>query len=40
MLFWLVFGAIIVGALAIDLGVSRRHTHEIKLREALVRSAA
>lgn len=39
MLFWLVFGVIIVGLLAIDLGISHRHLHEIKLKEALIRSA-
>lgn len=39
MLLWLIFGAMVVGALALDLGVSHRHTHEIKLKEALIRSA-
>ena len=36
---WIVFGLIIVGMLALDLGWSARHTHEIKLKEALIRSA-
>lgn len=34
---WIVFGVIIVGMLALDLGWSARHTHEIKLKEALIR---
>lgn len=33
---WLVFGAVVVGMLVLDLGVFQRKAHEVKIREALV----
>ena len=36
---WIVFGVFIAGMLALDLGWSARHTREIKLKEALIRSS-
>ena len=37
--FWVAFNAFIIAALAIDLGLMRRNQHEIKFREAAIRSA-
>ncbi len=36
---WIVFGVVVVGMLALDLGVFHRHSHTVKLKEALVWSA-
>ena len=36
---WLMFGVVIVGAVAVDLGVFHRKAHQITLRQALVESA-
>ncbi len=36
---WIIFGAVVLGMLALDLGVFHRHSHTVKLREALVWSA-
>ncbi len=39
MMLWIIFGIVIVGMLALDLRTTHGHVHEIKLKEALVRSA-
>jgi tellurite resistance protein TerC len=37
---WVIFGAAIIAALALDLGVLHRRAHAIQLKEALIESAA
>jgi len=33
---WLIFGAVVLGLLALDLGVFHRKSHEVKIKEALI----
>ena len=37
---WALFGALVIGLLALDLGVFHRHAHEVTHKEALGWSAA
>ena len=36
---WIIFGVVVLGLLALDLGVFHRKSHEVKIKEALVWSA-
>jgi tellurite resistance protein TerC len=38
-LLWMVFGSVVFGLLALDLGVFHRHSHVVKIKEALIWSA-
>ena len=40
MILWAIFAAVIIVMLALDLGIFQHRHHEIKLKEALLRSAA
>ncbi len=36
---WIIFGSVVLGLLALDLGVFHRKSHEVKIKEALIWSA-